>query len=180
MARGGEEVETKNEISEEFNNELMPKYYEPNPETDQVLGNGQKLRDGMIVLPGASMLRVDIEDLDENVNIFSRSEQERRKEHARTRNRWARVSDLEYDVVNHVTSFLATYADGTTFKHAFGSSWPWIVKKSSIPGSRDKVAELTDILRNLISKYDYEMNRGEHEEAEDFLRSTAQRIYESF
>lgn len=108
--------------------EFEPQYREMDPATEKLLFDGSRLRNGMIVLFGSPELRVGIrEEMSEDV-----------LELARTRNRWAIVSELEISVgKSGGVAFIATYADHTERKIVGPMFWPWLVKRDSIPADYD-------------------------------------------
>lgn len=98
----------------------VDKYYEMDPNTEDLLFDGTFLRNDMIVLPGDPNLRMDTT---EQVTPD-------RAELIRTRNRWSMVSNLIVSGSSAV--FVATYDDGTKRKIVCDVRWPWLVKLNSI------------------------------------------------
>lgn len=95
---------------------FVHKYYEMDPATEDLLFDGTYLQDGMTVLVGDPMLRVDLEE-DVNPHL---------EEKAKIRNRWATISNVT--ISNDELSFLALYSDGTKRKVIVNVAWPWLVK----------------------------------------------------
>lgn len=116
----------------------VSKFYEMNPEDDELLPSGVDLRDGMIVLLEDTLVRGNWETGRE----LGPYEIERVKEC----NRWCEVSHItirrrfEHDEMGAViaessplVSFVATYPDGTKKKRNYDAAYAWLVKRISIP-----------------------------------------------
>ena len=122
---------------------FVDKFYEMNPETDDLLAEGTELENGMIVLLEDSLMREDPERVDSTA-LGTRYQQERLREV----NRWCEVMNFkvqrrfEHDdmgsvltEVDPLVEFVALYSDGTKKKRRYAASYAWIVKKDSIPGN---------------------------------------------
>lgn len=104
------------------------KYYEMNPNSDDMLPDGTYLRDNMIVLIEAFSQRnyikvvpgpgYDKEPTPSQIFL------------ARITNRWGSVSNLK--VVGDQITFVATYEDGTKAKRKHSIHFAWLVKTHSI------------------------------------------------
>jgi hypothetical protein len=105
--------------------DLVSRYYEMDPETEDVLHNGTLVIDGMKVLIEAVDLKVDIaEDMTEFANHT-----------ARKTNRWATVTEskiVDYKDGPHL-AFVGVYDDGVKRKISYPVDYAWFVKKDSIP-----------------------------------------------
>lgn len=105
--------------------EFVDKYYEMDPETEDVLDNGSLIADGMMVLIESPTSR---ETIKENMTPFQISE-------ARMSNRWCTVTGSK--VVGYssgpMIEFVGIYEDGVKRKRATTVNLAWIVKKDSIP-----------------------------------------------
>lgn len=104
--------------------EIVSKFYEMDPQTDDLLPNGWRLKNGMVVLSEARLLREDVDKLSEDSSLYWWDK-------AKERNRWATVSDLSYQ--GDIVSFVATYADGTKRQRMYSCGYAWLVKLDSIP-----------------------------------------------
>lgn len=112
---------------------LVSKFYRMNPETDDMISNGQLLENGMIVLLEDSMIRADPD------SPLSKYEVHRAEE----TNRWCEVSELEirrrfehgetgYAIGegSPLVTFVGIYSDGVKIKRSYDSSYAWLVKKN--------------------------------------------------
>lgn len=106
--------------------EFVSKYYEMNPETDELVPNGHGLKEGMVVLFDNCLLRN--EPRNENT---PKSLLEENIYKTREKNRWCAVKDLEYE--GEQMSFIGVYEDGTTRRREFDVKEAWLVKKCSVP-----------------------------------------------
>jgi len=103
---------------------LVPKYYRMDPDTEDLLANGNKLKEGMVVLVEDPMHR-------EEVNIFM---DEARFARALKWNRWCTITELTYAMASSpLVRFVAVYDDGTKSKMSLSSQYAWYVKLESIP-----------------------------------------------
>ncbi len=105
---------------------FVDRYYEMDPETEDVLDNGTLIVDGMKVLVEDPTYRVDIE------KHLSTAEVVR----ARMRNRWATVEGSKVFVdagEKPLLTFVGVYEDGVKRKWSIPTSYAWIVKTDSIP-----------------------------------------------
>lgn len=123
------EIQKTNRIVSKNNmiaTEFVSKYYEMNPETDELVPNGHGLKEGMIVLFDNSDLREDSRHtpsaLLETVLYSSRE-----------KNRWCSVTNLEYE--GEQMSFIGVYEDGISRRREFDVKEAWLVKKDSIPSN---------------------------------------------
>lgn len=114
---------------------FVDKYYDMDPQFEDLLPDGTYLQDGMVVLLEDSMLRADP----------SRAENVHEIERAKEANRWATVSHVKVtkrwahnehgDALGETSplvSFVATYGDGTKKKRSYDASYAWIVKLDSM------------------------------------------------
>jgi hypothetical protein len=103
--------------------QCVPKYYNMDPETEDILPNGRHLVDGMKVLIENVEERFRPENATKDFEIARLLE----------RNRWAVVSGFEYSAGHHVISFIATYEDGTKMQRRTSAIHAWLVKLDSFP-----------------------------------------------
>lgn len=101
--------------------QFTPKYYEMDPETEDIIPDGEGLENGMVVLLENENLRVDLSTAD-------RSEQKYYM--ARERNRWCKISDLR--ISGDMVRFTATYVDDTKRHRSYSLTEPWLVALDSI------------------------------------------------
>lgn len=105
---------------------FVPKFYEMDPEVDDLLPDGTCLRDGMVVLIEDSLIRADEERADSKWEL------------ARLRevNRWCEVSHVlitpRHDGSRPLIQFIGIYPDGTKRKRTYDSSYAWLVRLFSI------------------------------------------------
>lgn len=100
---------------------FVEKYYEMDPKTVDLLANGSKLKNGMVVLIEDFMTREDPENQKHDSEDYRKYTYQRLLEN----NRWAKVSDLR--VKNGLVEFVATYIDGTKKHRRFAESYAWFV-----------------------------------------------------
>ena len=109
------------------NSMFVDKFYEMDPQFEDLLPDGSYLKEGMVVLLEDSMFRADSERVEANPY---------EAEKMREANRWCRVTHLEignrYDP-NPLIKFIAVYGDGVKKKRVYNVSFAWIVKIDSIP-----------------------------------------------
>lgn len=106
--------------------EYVSKFYEMDPETEDVLHNGALLLDGMKVLIEDPNVR---EFPTDNMGPASINK-------ARLRNRWCTVDQVKVENQQHngpTVSFVGIYEDGIKRKTSLSVHYGWIVKKDSIP-----------------------------------------------
>lgn len=101
--------------------QFVDKYYEMDPETEDVLDNGSLVIDGMKVLLEDPAFRQKIHEDMAPYEISA----------ARVTNRWATVENRKLIGAN--ISFIAVYGDGIKRKVSLAVEHAWIVKKDSIP-----------------------------------------------
>jgi hypothetical protein len=104
--------------------EFIPKYYMLDPETEDLLFDGSKLRDGMVVVVADPAYRVPIlEEMNDEALYL-----------ARMLNRFAKISNLVLQFLGDPdrVTFIATYDDGHKVKVTHPMEWAWIVKKNSV------------------------------------------------
>ena len=106
---------------------FVSKFYEMDPEFDDLLPSGLYLRDGMVVLLEDHLLRGDEDRADSKWEL------------ARLRevNRWCEVSHVVVtprhgDASGPLVEFIGTYPDGTKRKRAYAASYAWLVRKFSV------------------------------------------------
>lgn len=111
--------------------DLVDQYYPMNPETETIINNGAHLRNGMVVLLEDSGMRQKLDEITDHNGVDNPCLLDR----ALKRNRWAKVTQLEYFELPHgdMISFVAEYEDGDKTVQKYGTSVAWLVKKNSIP-----------------------------------------------
>lgn len=125
--------------------EFVPKYYQMNPETEDVLFDGNALVNGMKVLIEDPEYRTTIPP-----NGFHGLNQEVLNR-ARRWNRWLTVSDLRFDKTNRSVSFIGIYyPDGVKMKITALIDLAWLVKKETIKPA----LSATDIVQHGIRGID--------------------------
>lgn len=98
--------------------EFVDKYYEMDPDKEDLLFDGTELKEGMTVLVGEPDLRVLVREGEE----LSPHDAEM----ARRYNRWFKVDRVESG--GTYTTFVALYADGTKKKMMVPTVMSWIIK----------------------------------------------------
>jgi hypothetical protein len=149
-----------------FSESLVDKFYQMDPNTDDLLPNGRHLSNGMVVLTGISNARSRIEP--------DRLNHDWEIDRALEMNRWATVTNLR--VFDVAIRFVAVYADGTKRIRNVSVDDPWFVKMSSITESMeiatDRYAEVFRVVKTALGNLDG------HEEAsiEDFAEKVTRQI----
>lgn len=95
-------------------------YYTMNPDLDDLLFDGNELREGMEVL---------IEDANERMGIHEHI-MEQSYHMALMRNRWCTVTNLVLE--KEYVSFIGAYSDGMKIKWRMPIHLAWLVRKTSI------------------------------------------------
>ncbi len=112
-------------MSAEQTSLYVDRFYEMDPEFDDILFSGAEVREGMVVLLEDCLLRADLSRDD----IYN-------ADRARECNRWCTVERVEVkprpDCSSALLRFLARYGDGTKRLRSYDISYAWIVKKDSI------------------------------------------------
>jgi hypothetical protein len=119
--------------------QFVPKYFEMDPKTDDLLRKGSMLEEGMEVLLERPDMRVDVLGLAESIKSGTNPSL---TEQALRWNRWATVSDLGWG--EEGPSFIGIYHDGTKKKIEVADHLAWYVKKKSMPKPIDDEAEKLD------------------------------------
>jgi hypothetical protein len=101
--------------------QFVEKYYEMDPDTEDLLDNGSLVVDGMKVLIEDPKFRVGIPNIMKPEQISN----------ARVTNRWATVEQTK--IRDRILSFVAVYGDGVKRKVVHPVDLAWLVKKDSIP-----------------------------------------------
>lgn len=104
----------------------VSRFYEMDPEVDDLLPDGTYLRDGMHVLLEDSWMRGDADRA--GCNVFE-------DERLREANRWCEVSHLTIQPrpdAMPLVSFVAIYPDGTKKKRRYDASYAWLVRLFSL------------------------------------------------
>lgn len=105
---------------------FVPKHYQMDPETEDVLINGSELLPGMIVLIGSDIMRMHIGDPADAINY----------DQAMRWNRWFKVVSVDFTHVagfGTLVSIVGEYEDGVKMHHRVDTTMGWYVKKDSIP-----------------------------------------------
>ena len=130
------------------NTAFTPQHYISDPDTETVLFDGSFLKNGMVVMVGSPVLRVNVD----TPYPMSPDEMGRALQY----NRWAKVSHLNgfaYLPSGHkMVEFLATYEDGTQMEFHIAQSYSWIVKKSSVEVQESRRELVKAILRGELIK----------------------------
>jgi hypothetical protein len=114
-------------------NVTVPRYFDMDPTTDDLISRGDKLKNGMVVLLEADILRG-------NPNARPGStmyDYETKK--SKESNRWCMVTELEVrssrdnGYTNKLVEFVGVYSDGTKRKRTYGNDYAWFVKLDSFP-----------------------------------------------
>jgi hypothetical protein len=100
---------------------FVDRYYRMNPEEDDLLPNGEALRNGMSVLIEDFRQREEIVPGIRGAHLDS----------ALRNSRWCTVANLNVDGEN--ISFIGIYDDGTKMQRLAPAYLAWIVKKETIP-----------------------------------------------
>ena len=107
---------------------MVPKYYEMNPDTEDLIFNGDTLINGMVVLLTSTEAK---QELDQPGRWFGKRKLTPSEKHrARVCNRWCRVTEL--DIVGNHVRFVGVYADGTKHPRASSAMNSWLVRFDSL------------------------------------------------
>lgn len=99
----------------------VPKFFEMDPETDDLLFDGYDLKRGMVVLIATDYCR---QDMNQALEPFE-------KENADRFNRWCTVLNIPQTSEGHV-AFIALYDDGTKKKIVVPTTHAWYVRKTTM------------------------------------------------
>jgi hypothetical protein len=99
---------------------FVDKFYEMNPETEELFPSGAYLKDGMVVLLSNFEMRVLTTDW------LSTSQYDRAKEV----NRWCKVRDIR--ITSGLVAFVGEYEDGTMRLRQHPVGLGWLVKHDSM------------------------------------------------
>lgn len=103
---------------------MVDKWYEMDPDTEDLLYDGGELMDGMFVLLENPEMRVDVREELTDEELFR----------ARRTNRWMQISRVK--VTDKHVSFMAEFEDGVKSKLEFPVDESWIVKDFPSPSKR--------------------------------------------
>lgn len=106
------------------------RYREMDPKTEDLIGDGYELKEGMRVLIADPALRNDTS------RGFGRGDHEIDQKllwQAKQNNRWCVVSKPMPDFDNDLISFIGVYDDGTKRKRMHQRITAWLVKLDSMP-----------------------------------------------
>jgi len=139
----------------EFN--IVAKYYQMDPETEDMLPNGGAIKNGMVVLIADPNNRFAVKETDLDWEMDRILE----------RNRWAKVSHVIGDGTTVV--FIAEYEDGTKKQRMMGFKSAWLVKKASIPSESAWIRDITEkqtkvlfLVREAMEKAQLSTSSNEH------------------
>jgi len=126
-----------------YDSTLVPKFYKMNPATDELLPDGTRLANGMVVLLSSPDFRVRIENPMDDWELARALEN----------NRWCTVSNVRVmdGHGNKIVSFIATYEDGTQSKKTYDTSYSWLAKKDSISIAEIAKTERYRALHSMVS-----------------------------
>ena len=112
---------------------FVDKFYQMDPQFEDLLPTGYELKDGMMVLIEESLIR-------ETTQKYGEAGYEMYQlDRLRENNRWCTVSHIDIDTYydegskRSIVTFIATYPDGTKRKRRYSTSYAWIVKLDTIP-----------------------------------------------
>jgi DNA-binding NarL/FixJ family response regulator len=123
-----EDEEVRNEMDRKiFLKQFVSRYYQMDPETEDLIPNAGGLRNGMRVLAEDDDRRISLDVIGNGNPSYEAN--------ALRWNRWLVVSDLEIYKESgfQVVSFVANYDDGTKRLIRQGYREAWYVKRDSIP-----------------------------------------------
>lgn len=130
------------------NKGYVSKYYEMDPETDDLIANGEQLENGM---------RVICEDPDPKNDLDTMQSGDRQwwnigitRERANRWNRWMTVSEVIPG--DEITEFVGVYDDGTKKKFNVASLVGWYVKKDSLETVRQAEEAFAEIVREELDQ----------------------------
>lgn len=115
--------------------QFVPKWFEMDPKTDDLIRSGRFLEDGMVVLLEVPDYRLDLE---ESGGAVERRTNPAMVAQALKWNRWVTVSDPGY-AGDELCAFVGVYADGTKKSIEVPDRLAWYVKKKSMPPTADEI-----------------------------------------
>lgn len=108
------------------NDILVPKYYQMDPDTDDVIPTGEHLTVSMRVLIEDSSRRIDLD-------VSNRMMEAGEVEQARTWNRWGKVVSYPEITDGDEVCFIIEYDDRTKTQIRINKYHAWLVKKDTMP-----------------------------------------------
>lgn len=126
------ETKTYQEVSEFLtkNHPFVPKFYQMDPRTEELIPDGRILSDGMVIL---------LADPNHRGRPEKMSAADWELDRVMERNRWCTISNVS--IRGNLLTFVATYEDGTKRKRSESTDTPWLVHKDSIEHSIDRASE---------------------------------------
>lgn len=118
---------------------IVPKFRQMDPETEDLLPGGNYLANGMRVLFANPDERGRPEDLEDWA-----------RDRALERNRWCTVTNLK--IKGHSVKFVAVYDDGTKRVRSTAIQDSWLVKKDSIEESQNLAAGLRNKVYEIVEE----------------------------
>jgi len=112
----------------EIPKDLVPKYYEMDPLTEDLFFYGDRLMNGMVVLEASASAKTELKPPGRWFGSRKLSAPE--KLNARIANRWCKVSELR--VEGMYVEFIGIYADGTKHVRRMATTHPWLVRLDSL------------------------------------------------
>ena len=119
---------------------MVSKYFVMNPETDDLLLTGYRLRPGMEVLIEDHKLRGDVNGYEDEA-VMHRLLQY---------NRWCVIEDLRFN--KEFVNFIGKYEDGTKRSFTLELTHSWFVKKESLNKNEQALAEDLDFLKVTLNE----------------------------
>lgn len=136
---------------------FVERYYQMNPETEDMLPNGGAIRNGMVVLIADPNKRA----------IVKETALDWEMDRVLERNRWAKVSHVIGD--GSTVMFIAEYEDGTKKQRMMAFRSAWLVKKASMPDEASEIREITvkqtkvlSLVRQAMKKVQLSTSSDEH------------------
>lgn len=112
-----------------FDDSFTHKFYQMDPNTEDMIPNGRYLVKGMKVLTANPDNKIDLKKfINMSFDIDDRS-----MHVAQTSNRWCTVSNIGF--IGDVVSFIGTYEDGTKMARQAYVIEPWYVKSETMPAN---------------------------------------------
>lgn len=123
--------------------QMVPKYYRMDPETEDLLKSGMGLRNGMKVLVGDASFRCEVDGFEKEDKFYRLLKV----------NRWCTVTELHVSgkLSGNTASFVAVYENGEKLRRDYDVKVPWLVKKDTLWDDEAEKGKLLGICVTFLS-----------------------------
>lgn len=134
--------------------EFVTKFYQMNPDEDELFLGSSRLENGMKVLCEKDSERMRPEEPLTDWQLAQALE----------RNRWCVISDLQN--ISGKIRFVGVYEDGTKRIRAYQAEESWYVKKNSIDAASTRTARLRELMAEIFLTHEEIIKTGTQDTAE--------------